>query len=100
MIVAHVTFNVEAKNRDAALQVLVCELESVRAMRGCLAFVPFVDPSNKTSVGVLHEWESEADFAAYTGSTSFADVGKVLRPMATAAPISRRFDATLLETVN
>lgn len=100
MIIAHVTFSVAAEKRQEALDVLVSEIAGVRAMHGCLAFVPFVDPSDEISLGVLHEWETAADFAAYGSSSGFAEVGKALRPMMTGAPISRRFDATLLETVN
>lgn len=100
MIIAHVTFSVAAKSRQAALDVLVSEIAGVRAMHGCLAFVPFVDPSDETSLGVLHEWETAADFGAYATSDGFAAVGQVLRPMMTAPPMSRRFDATLLESVN
>jgi hypothetical protein len=48
---------------------------------------------------VIHEWDSEASFAEYQRSDSFARSGQVLRPMMIAAPVSRRFRGDLLETV-
>lgn len=100
MIVAHVHFSVVANDRQAALDALLAEIASVRAMQGCLAFMPFADPVDDTRLGVLHEWETEADFAVYGSSDAFKTLGQVLRPMMTAPPVSRRFDAELLEAVN
>jgi len=100
MFIAHVHFCVEANDRQAALDALVAEIDSVRGMKGCLAFIPFSEPDNKTGLGVIHEWETQADFAAYGTSSEFARLGQMLRPMMTAAPVSRRFDAKLFEAVN
>lgn len=100
MIVAHVHFCVVPDQRLSALKSLLAEVETVRAMKGCLTFVPFIDPTDETRLGVMHEWEAAEDFAAYGGSDAFKTLGLALRPMMTASPISRRFDATLLETVN
>ncbi len=69
-------------------------------MKGCLAFVPFTDPSGPGALGVLHEWETADDFAAYAASAGFAAAGRALRPLMVGAPVSRRFDAQLAETVN
>lgn len=98
MIVAHVHFSVAASRRQAALDALLAEVELVRTMKGCLAFTPFADPTDNTRLGVLHEWAAGEDFAAYIASDAFTTLGQVLRPMMTAPPISRRFDATLLAT--
>lgn len=100
MRVAHVFFKVSVADRQGALGALVAEAPTVRAMKGCLAFVPFADPTDAETLGVLHEWESDDDFTAYLASPEFARSGKILRPMMTAAPISRRFDAEVAETVN
>lgn len=100
MLIAHVHFTVAAADRDAALEILLGEVQSVRAMTGCLAYLPFADPTNDTGLGVLHEWDSHEDFAAYATSPYFANIGQLLRPMMTAAPVSHRFDATPIETVN
>ena len=100
MLIAHVHFSVAAGERQKALDTLLAETPAVRAMKGCQAFIPFLDATDSESLGVLHEWDCAEDFAAYTSSPGFAEVGKVLRPMMTAAPVSRRFDATLLQTVN
>ncbi len=97
MLIAHVTFQVSADNRELAITTLKKEIGAVCAMKGCIAFVPFLSPSNNQDIGVLHEWDTADDFAAYLASDSFATVGQVLRPMMTAPPVSRRFDATLIE---
>lgn len=98
MLIAHVTFPVSSENRTLAIDTLTKEIADVRAMTGCVAFVPFLDPTNETDVGVLHEWESADDFAAYIASDSFAAIGAVLRPIMVGLPVSKRFDATLIDT--
>jgi quinol monooxygenase YgiN len=100
MLIAHVHFTVAPAERQRALAALLAEVPTVRAMRGCLAFHPFLDPSDPAGLGIVHEWADEASFGGYVASAGFAEVGKVLRPMMTAAPVSKRFDARLLETVN
>jgi quinol monooxygenase YgiN len=100
MLIAHVYFSVAENDRQKALDTLIAEAPTVRAMAGCLAFMPFVDPTNSEGLGILHEWETDEAFGAYIASPGFAEAGRVLRPMMTGAPISRRFDAKLLQTVN
>lgn len=100
MLIAHVSFPVASANRSLALDTLKQEVETVRAMTGCLSFVPYLNPTNDTDVGVVHEWETARDFDAYIASDSFATVGQVLRPIMTSPPVSKRFDATLIENVN
>lgn len=100
MLIAHVMFHVAATDRAAALQTLLDECDAVRAMAGCIAFIPFVDPTNDTELGVLHEWDSAEAFADYTASEEFAKVGQALRPIMTAPPVSKRFDASLIEALN
>lgn len=98
MLIAHVTFSVSPEDRNLALNTLKQEVSVVRAMKGCRAFVPFQDPTNEQDLGVLHEWNSAEDFATYTSSDSFATIGKILRPIMVSPPVSKRFDATLLDT--
>lgn len=100
MRITHLFMSVDAGRRAEALEALVRQAPQVRAMKGCLAFVPFLDPTSDTDIGVLHEWASADDFAAYTASADFAAIGCLLRPMMTGAPVSRRFDAELVQTVN
>jgi quinol monooxygenase YgiN len=100
MLIAHVYFTIAAGDRQKALRALLAEAPTVRAMQGCRAFMPFTDPTDPEGMGILHEWEDGDDFAAYVSSPGFAEMGKALRPMMTSAPVSRRFDARLLETVN
>ncbi len=99
MFIAHVLMTVAESDLENAMQALLAEVPQVRVMPGCLAFVPFYDATTTCGVGVLHEWESEDHFNAYLASPTFATVGEVLRPMATAPPVSRRFDAQLKDTV-
>ena len=99
MFIAHVHFVVAPDDRQDAIDPLVAEAPSVRAMSGCRTFLPFLDGADPCRLGVLHEWETQDDFAAYAGSPGFAAAGRVLRPMMTEAPVSRRFQAELLATV-
>lgn len=99
MLIAIVEFTVKPDDRPAAMAALLSETSTVRAMPGCIAFRPFADPEHAGTCGLLHEWEREEQFGAYTASPGFAAIGQILRPMMIAPPISRRFRAELLETV-
>lgn len=100
MLIAHVIFTVLPEDRPLVIDTLKTEAEAVCAMKGCIDFIPFLHPMNAQGVGVLHEWETANDFAAYLASESFVTLGQVLRPIMTSPPVSKRFDATLAENVN
>ena len=100
MLIAHVVFAVAESQRPEALATLVAESKIVRAMPGCIAFTPFADPTDPQKVGIVHEWETEAQFRAYTQSPGFAASGQMLRPMMVDKPLSRRFEAELIESIN
>jgi quinol monooxygenase YgiN len=97
MLIAHVTFIVAKENSRKALEALVAEVAQVRAMPGCVTFLPFQDASDPRKVGVVHEWATAGDFTGYTSSAEFARVGQSLRPMMLAPPVSHRFDAARVE---
>ncbi|MHA7970375.1 putative quinol monooxygenase [Rhizobium sp. CAU 1783] len=100
MLVVHVRFRVAEHDRQRALDALMANAPATRAMKGCLAFVPFLDPTDGRGIGVLHEWQTGEDFAAYAASPGFAETSAILRPLMTEPPLSRRFDARLIETLN
>jgi quinol monooxygenase YgiN len=100
MRLAHLTFTVRPEAQHDALEVLLEEVPAVRAMEGCVAFIPFADPTAAGGIGVLHEWETDEAFEAYLASPTFAAAGARLRPLMTREPDSRRFDAELVATVN
>ena len=99
MLIAILDFSTAASDRSAALAQLDGERDEVCAMPGNLAFRVYASRENETRITVVHEWDDEVSFASYQESDSFARSGKVLRPMMTGAPVSRRFRAELLETV-
>jgi quinol monooxygenase YgiN len=99
MLIALVEFHVAPADRPAALKVLLDEAPGVRRMPGNRRFLPFPDPASAGGVTLYHEWEDEAGFAAYLAGPGFAAVGQTLRPMMTAPPLSRRFRASLIETL-
>lgn len=98
MLVALVDFTVDPAKREDVLAYLLEEAGTVLSLTGCRTFRPYCDPADNTHVGIVHEWHSEEDFAAYLASDGFARSGAVLRPMMTSAPSSRRYAATPLET--
>ena len=99
MLIAHVLITVAPKDRDEVMATLVREAPGFRAMPGCLALQAFADPEDPGRVTVMHEWASPAAFAAYTTSDRFAEIGKTLRALSVAPPVSRRFDAALIEAL-
>ncbi len=97
MFIAHVLFSVSPESRPVALETLVKEVEAVRAMPGCVTYIPFLDPTDDQGVGVMQEWQSAEAFGGYTGSDIFAEILGVLRPLLVAPPVSKRFDAKLID---
>jgi quinol monooxygenase YgiN len=89
-----------APDRPAALAALDAHRAEVRAMPGNIAYRVYASRDDATGITILHEWDDEASFQAYPASDSFARLGAVLLPLTAAAPVSRRFDARPLETVN
>jgi quinol monooxygenase YgiN len=99
MFIAHVHFAVAPHDRQVALETLLSAASSVRSMSGCRTFLPFLDGSDPCRLGVLHEWETQEDFAAYSASPGFAATGRVLRSLMSEAPVSRRFQLDLVATL-
>ena len=89
MRLAHLTFTVRPEAQHEALGVLLEEVPAVRDMAGCVAFIPFIDPTVTGGIGVLHEWATEADFAAYLAS----EILPRPRPPEPAPPAPRRVPA-------
>lgn len=100
MRLAHVTFTVAPDNARTALDTLLASVPAVRQMTGCLAFIPFANPTVDGGLGVMHEWQTAEDFAGYLASPTFAGVNDILRPMMTSGPDGRRFDATPVQKTN
>jgi quinol monooxygenase YgiN len=86
-------------DRPAALAQFDAEREEVRAMPGNIDFRVYAARDNEEEVTVIHEWADQASFADYLSSESFERSGEVIRPLMTVPPVSRRFQASLLETV-
>jgi quinol monooxygenase YgiN len=99
MIIAIVDFQVSPPDQAMALEILASDGVAATAIPGNLGFRAFTDAGSPTHVGLMHEWTDAAAFEAYLASAGFAEVGAKLRPMMTGAPVSRRFDAVLYETV-
>jgi quinol monooxygenase YgiN len=99
MLIAVLDLHIASPDRPAALAQLDREREEIRAMPGNLDFRVYAERDNEEDVAVIHEWRDEPSFAAYLASESFTRSGAVLRPLMSAPPVSRRFSASLLETV-
>jgi quinol monooxygenase YgiN len=99
MLIALLDLHTAPQDRTAALAQLDRERDEIRAMSGNLDFRVYAARDNDEDVLVVHEWSDEPSFAAYLASPAFARSGAVLRPLMTKPPVSRRFSASLLETV-
>jgi quinol monooxygenase YgiN len=86
-------------DRAAALAQLDSERDEIRAMPGNLDFRVYASRDDEEAVAVIHEWVDEPSFAGYLASDAFKRSGAVLRALVSAPPVSRRFRASLLETV-
>lgn len=93
MLIAIVDVCTEADDRPTALAHLAAELPTVRAMPGCLGMRVLTPADDDRRLTVLHEWQDDASFAAYTASDAFARAGARVRPLAVEPPVSRRFHA-------
>jgi len=100
MFIAIVDVYTDPRDRAEALAQLAGERPAVRAMPGCLDFRVFASRDDERQVAIVHEWVDEASFARYIASAEFARSGEVIRPLLVAPPVSRRFQAELVETVN
>lgn len=99
MFIAILDVRTAAVDRPAALAQFDKERDQVRAMVGNIAFRVYASREDDTAITVVHEWQDRASFDGYLGSDSFARSGAVLRPLMSEPPVSRRFQADLLETV-
>ncbi|MEE2943764.1 MAG: antibiotic biosynthesis monooxygenase [Pseudomonadota bacterium] len=93
MLIAHVTIQTAAKDLENALDVLLSAAPGVRAMQGCQAYQPFINPQTDGQIMLVQEWETTDSFQNYLASSSFNNSGAKLAPLMTAAPISKRFQA-------
>ena len=99
MLIAVLDLQTTPADRSTALAQLDGERDEIRSMPGNLDFRVYAARDDDGCVTVIHEWVDEPSFAAYLSSEAFERSGAVLRPLMTAAPVSRRFRAALLETV-
>ena len=99
MFIAIVDFHVTSANQPVAFEILAGDQAEAGRIPGNLGFRVFSDAQCATHVGLMHEWASQSAFDAYLASPGFAQVAAKLGPMMTGAPVSRRFEATLYETV-
>ena len=99
MLIALLDLRTSKADRPLALAQLDSEKEEIRAMPGNLDFRVYAARDDEEAVTVIHEWADQPSFAGYLSSGAFTRSGAVLRPLVTSAPVSRRFEAALVETV-
>ncbi|HEY9369665.1 putative quinol monooxygenase [Streptomyces sp.] len=98
MFIAVLDLRTAPTDRPVVLAHLDSAREEIRAMPGNLEFRVYA-ARDEEGVVVIHEWDDERSFADYLATDVFDRSGTVLRPLLSAPPVSRRFRATLLETV-
>ena len=99
MLIAVLDLRTTAADRPVALAQLDSERDEIRAMPGNLDFRVYAARDDDEAVAVIHEWADERSFTESLSSDAFARSGEVLRPLVTEPPVSRRFRASLFETV-
>lgn len=99
MFIAILDFGTAPADRNRALTQLEGEGILVRSMAGNLAFRVYESREDDHTVTVVHEWADQSSFAAYLASDAFGRSNAVLRPLITEGPVSRRFQAQLVESV-
>jgi quinol monooxygenase YgiN len=99
MFIAVLDVHTTAADRAAALAQFDAEREQIRAMPGNLDFRVYAARDHDGAVAVIHEWADQPSFAAYLASDSFARSSEVIRPLMSQPPVSRRFQASLVETI-
>ena len=99
MLIAVLDLRTTPADRPVALAQLDSERGEIRAMPGNLDFRVYAARDDEEAVTVVHEWVDEPSFAGYLSSAAFTRSGEVLSPLMTSAPVSRRFEAALVETV-
>lgn len=99
MYIAILDMTVAPQDRPSVLAHFAGAREEVRVMPGNLEFRALASYEDPGALTVLHEWADEQSFTAYLASGAFARSGERVRPLMTAAPMSRRFHAELAEAV-
>ena len=97
MFIAIVDLRTTASNRPIALNELADQSAAVRAMSGNRRFAVLVPPGDDQKLTVLPEWDDYAQFQGYLASDTFARFASTVRTLATEPPVSRRFEAHLVE---
>jgi len=97
MFIAIVDFQVKPEQRQAALEILNEDAAAARELPGNLSYRAFADAESADGVRIFHEWDTKDAFDHYAASPLFDRVGRQLKPMMSAAPISRRLNASLFE---
>jgi quinol monooxygenase YgiN len=99
MFIAIVDFAVAPHDRDTALAIILARAATVHAMKGNQTFQAYLDPVDTGAIRIFHEWEDASKFEDYISSEAFDTQRRLLRPLMTVPPVSRRMIADTLETV-
>lgn len=72
---------------EAAVELFAAQAKVVRNMAGCAHYALYRKPSGD-GVAILQRWDTMEAFEAYRASAVFAELGKGLRPLMTAPPVT------------
>ncbi|PRY20434.1 quinol monooxygenase YgiN [Aliiruegeria haliotis] len=76
-----------AETLDNAIAAFEASAQAVCAMAGCQTYTIY-SSNDAASIVIVQKWASMEQFDAYRGSAAFAEIGKSLKPMMTAPPIT------------
>jgi quinol monooxygenase YgiN len=90
-----VEINVAAEAVETAVALLEGLRKHAVAMLGCESYNVYRAGSNEGAVAVIQRWNDMVSFDAYRASEAFASLGKHLRPMLTAPPVTTIAEVTV-----
>lgn len=78
---------IAASNLDVAMELFSDQAGTVQKMNGCKHYALYRNPSND-GIAIVQQWDTMEAFDAYRASKTFALIGKELRPLMTAPPVT------------
>lgn len=80
---------------EVAMELFAKQAATVRTMAGCKYYALYSKPE-RDGVAILQQWDTMDAFETYRTSDVFAQLGKGLRPLMTAPPVTTVAEVTII----